>query len=190
MTQLYEGMFLLDNQAVRADWGQAKAAVTDALAKHGGTVRTARRWDERRLAYPIKGRKRATYLLTYFEQDGAQSQALRRDLEIDERVLRYLILSVEELPEGELEKSQAELESGFSVPPPPTDDEPLEEPQRESEGSGGDGGEAEASSEDSGAADDSGSDKEGPDKEGSDEKGSDEEPSSEQAEKKSSKEEA
>ena len=155
MTQLYEGMFLLDNQAVRTDWGQAKAAITDALAKHGASVRTARRWDERRLAYPIKGRKRATYLLTYFEQEGARSEALRRDLEIDERVLRYLILSVDELPEGELEKSQAELEAGFSVPPPPTDDEPAEEPQREAEGSDDD---SDDSDEDTSGDDDSGSD--------------------------------
>jgi len=137
MTQLYEGMFLLDNQAVRADWGGAKAAVTELLAKHGATVRTARRWDERRLAYPIKGRKRATYLLSYFEQDGAGGDVLRHDLDIAEGVLRYLILTAEVIPQGELEKSQAELEAGFSVPPPPADDEPLagaEEASAEDEG--------------------------------------------------------
>lgn len=156
MTQLYEGMFLLDNQTVRTDWGQAKAAITDALAKHGATVRTARRWDERRLAYPIRGRKRATYLLTYFEQDGTRTEALRRDLEIDERVLRYLILSVDALPEGELEKSQAELEAGFSVPPPPTDDEPAEEPAREDKSSDDDSADDEDSDEDSGGDEDGG----------------------------------
>ena len=48
MPQLYEGMFLLDNQAVRDDWNAAKAVVTSLLAKHGGRVQTARRWDERR----------------------------------------------------------------------------------------------------------------------------------------------
>lgn len=125
--KLYEGMFLLDNQVVRADWNAAKAAVTGALAKHGAAVKTARRWDERRLAYPIKGRKRATYLLAYFEQGSDGAATLRRDLEIDERVLRYLITSVEELPEGELEKSQAELEAGFQIPPMPGDDDVGEE---------------------------------------------------------------
>ena len=125
--KLYEGMFLLDNQVVRADWGAAKAVVTGALAKYGAAVKTARRWDERRLAYPIKGRKRATYLLAYFEQQGTGVQGLRRDLEIDERVLRYLITSCEALPEGELEKSQAELEAGFQIPPMPGDDEVVEE---------------------------------------------------------------
>jgi small subunit ribosomal protein S6 len=127
MTQLYEGMFLLDNQAVRADWAAAKAVVTALISKHGGRVQTARRWDERRLSYSIRGRKRGTYLLAHFEQDAAGSQTLRRDLDIEERILRYLILAVEALPAGELEASKAELESGFSVPPPPPDDEPAHE---------------------------------------------------------------
>ena len=51
---LYEGMFLIDNDTVRAGWASAKAVVTDLIAKHGGSVSSARRWDERRLAYPIR----------------------------------------------------------------------------------------------------------------------------------------
>jgi ribosomal protein S6 len=126
--KLYEGMFLLDNQVVRADWNAVKAAVTGTLAKHGAKVLTARRWDERRLAYPIRGRKRGTYLLAYFEQDAHGTQSVRRDLEIDERVLRYLIQAAAGgLPEGELEKSQAELEAGFTLPPTPGDDDVVEE---------------------------------------------------------------
>lgn len=126
--KLYEGMFLLDNQVVRADWNAVKTAVTGTLAKHGAKVLSARRWDERRLAYPIKGRKRGTYLLTYFEQAASGTQSVRRDFEIDERVLRYLIQAADEgLPEGELEKSQAELEAGFTLPPMPGDDEVVEE---------------------------------------------------------------
>ena len=132
---LYEGMFLLDNHAVRADWGRAKGAVTETLAKHGAEVVSARRWDERKLAYPIGGKKRATYLLTYYQAPFDSVAALRRDLELDERVLRYLILNADSVPEGELEKSQAELEAGFAVPPPPADEEPAgranEEPPAE-----------------------------------------------------------
>lgn len=121
---LYEGMFLLDNQAVRADWGLAKGAVTETLSKHGAEVVSARRWDERKLAYPIEGKKRATYLLTYYQAPFDTVAALRRDLELDERILRYLILRADTVPEGEVEKSRAELEAGFAVPPPPADEEP------------------------------------------------------------------
>ena len=57
MATVYEGMFLLDNEVVREDWKTAKALVTATIEKHGGTIHTARRWEERPLAYPIKGKK-------------------------------------------------------------------------------------------------------------------------------------
>ena len=119
---LYEGMFLLDNAVVREDWKKAKAVVSDAVAKHGGAVQTSRRFDERRLAYTIRGKNRATYLLAYFEIGGDGLPALRRELELSERVLRYLILRVEQIPGPELELSQAENAEGFVVPTPPQDD--------------------------------------------------------------------
>ncbi len=140
-------MFLLDNQVVRADWNRAKSAVTDTLAKHGATVLSARRWDERKLAYTIKGKTRATYLLAYFEVGANGVNEMRRDLELDERVMRYLIVRVEALPAGELEKAAEEAGVGFTIPPPPNEeaqsyerrvfgdlaDRPIHEPSRHSE---------------------------------------------------------
>jgi small subunit ribosomal protein S6 len=130
LTRLYETMVLIDNQVVREDWVKAKASITDAFAKHGGKVVSSRRWDERRLAYPIANRRRATFVLSYVEIESENLSALRRDFELSERVLRYLVLKVEKLPEGELEKAQAEQQSDFVVPPPPADDAPEPEPVR------------------------------------------------------------
>jgi small subunit ribosomal protein S6 len=117
-------MFLLDNQAVRAGWRQAKAAVTDVLAKHGARVATARRFDERRLAYTIKGKKRGTYLLAYYEIDPAGTDGLRHELDLSETVLRYIQIGAESVPETERALHQAELSDTFEVPPPPEDVEP------------------------------------------------------------------
>lgn len=127
-TRLYESMFLLDNQMVREDWNKAKAMVLDLFTKHGAKVISARRWDERRLAYPIEGRKRATFLIVYAEMGNEHQVALRRDFELNERILRSLLLKVEKMPEGEIEKAQAESASDFVVPAPPPDDAP--EPER------------------------------------------------------------
>ena len=134
--KLYETMLLLDNQAVRAGWRQAKSAVTDVLAKHGARVATARRFDERRLAYPIKGRKRGTYLLAYYEIDPAGTDGLRRELDLSETVLRYIQVGAESVPEAERALHQAELSDTFEVPPPPEDVEP-EGREEEDEGSEG-----------------------------------------------------
>ena len=131
MNRLYEGMFLLDNQVVREDWKSAKALVAESLQKHGAKLRTLRRWDERKLAYPIAGRKRATYYLGYFDIGVEALPALRRELDLSEKVLRHLILSCEAVPETENELAAAELAEGFLVPAPPPDDAP--EPKREEE---------------------------------------------------------
>jgi ribosomal protein S6 len=136
LTRLYEGMFLLDNQVVREDWNKAKGIVTDTLAKHGAKVLSARRWDERKLAYPIDKKNRATFLLAYYEMGNQHIPELRRDLELNERVLRYLILQVEALPATEAELAAAEQAEGFAVPAPPPDDAPEPQPEREQRGSG------------------------------------------------------
>ena len=122
MAYIYEGMFLIDNDLVRSGWESAKGVVTGLLEKHGATVHTARRWDERALAYPIKGKRRATYLLTYFEFDGTQMPMLNRDLEITDGVLRYINLRRDEVPATEREAAGKETEADFVVPEPPADD--------------------------------------------------------------------
>lgn len=126
----YEGMFLLDNGVVRADWKSAKNVIADSIKKDGGEIVTLRRFDERRLAYTIRGRRRGTYYLTYFKAAPTAITAIRREFELDERVLRYLVLRTETVPEAEFELAKAELAEGYSVPPPPSDDEPIavEEP--------------------------------------------------------------
>lgn len=122
MAQIYEGMFLLDNDVVRAGYGTAKSHVTELIAKHGGTVRTARHWGERKLAYKVNGRSRATYLLTYYEIPADNIPTLIRDLDLSETILRYLNLAVDAIPEGEAEHSEKESAAGFTLPEPPRDE--------------------------------------------------------------------
>lgn len=130
MTALYESMFLLDNAVVREGWNKAKAVVTDALEKHGAKVTTIRRWDERKLAYTMRGKNRGTYALCYFTMGNEHIAAMRREFDLNERVLRYLILCADEVPATETELAAAEHAADFVVPPPPPDDmvEPDEGP--------------------------------------------------------------
>ena len=98
------------------------AVVKRLITKHGGKVLAARRWEERKLAYPIKQRRRGTYLLVYGDLAGAGVATLRRELDLTESVLRYLILTVEAVPPQEIELTRLESEAGFVVPPPPLED--------------------------------------------------------------------
>ena len=118
-TKTYECMCLLDNREVRKGWESLKTAVAGLFTKHGAKVLSSRRWDERRLAYPMKGQLRATYLLIYFSIDTNAIPALRRELEFSEEMLRYMITDCAEVPADAYEP-----EAEFDVASIPVDDAP------------------------------------------------------------------
>ena len=90
----YEGMFLLDSTKAAAAWEESVKQVHDILAKHNAEIVASRQWDERRLAYPISGHKKATYLLTYFKTDGSKLKEIVADCHLSDLILRELILKV------------------------------------------------------------------------------------------------
>ena len=122
MERIYEAMYLIDNAVVREDWNQAKSLITDTLTKYGANILSARRWDERRLGYPIKGKNRATFLLAYYQVPPENIPAMRREFELKESVLRSLELVVDAVPETEKALVEVETAADFKVPTPPDDD--------------------------------------------------------------------
>ena len=90
----YEGMFLLDSAKVAVSWDDSVKHVHDILTKHQSEIVAHRQWDERRLAYPVEGHKKGTYLLTYFKSDGSNLKELVADCHLSDVVIRELILKV------------------------------------------------------------------------------------------------
>jgi small subunit ribosomal protein S6 len=70
--QVYEGMFILDPSKYSRDPAASAQQVADIITQNGGTILAARLWDERKLAYPIKGHKKGVYWLTYFRMEGGR----------------------------------------------------------------------------------------------------------------------
>lgn len=93
---VYEGMFILDAGKYGRDPGGLAQQINDLIAQFGGTVLAARLWDERKLAYPIKGQKKGAYWLTYFRMPGGNLAALERQCEITEEIIRKLVLKVDD----------------------------------------------------------------------------------------------
>jgi small subunit ribosomal protein S6 len=116
-------MCLLDNREVRKGWQPLKDAITGLFTKHGAKILSSRRWEERRLAYPINGQHRGTYLLVYFAVDTQAVAAMRRDLQFNEALLRWLLVDCAEVPQGAYEP-----EADFDVNAIPADDAPVEPP--------------------------------------------------------------
>lgn len=121
----YECMCVLDNREVRKGWQPLKDAVAALFTKHGAQVLSARRWDERRLAYPINLQLRGTFLLTYFKADTQQVANIRRDMQFSDSVLRSLIVSCAEVPaeaytpEAEFDVNAVQVEDIRTAAPAP-----------------------------------------------------------------------
>ena len=90
----YEGMFLLDSTKVAVSWDESVKHVHDILSKHQSEIVASRQWDERRLAYPVEGHKKGTYLLTYFKTDGTTLKEIVADCHLSDVIIRELILKV------------------------------------------------------------------------------------------------
>jgi len=87
----YEGMFLLHAGRLAESEQTAVARVTELLKRQNIEPLRIDIWDERRLAYPIEGQKRGTYVLAHFEAPPEAITHVNRDVNITEDILRALI---------------------------------------------------------------------------------------------------
>jgi len=92
---VYEGMYIFDSNRYGRDANGTAASISGAVEKLGGSMLVNRLWEERRLAYPINGQRKGTYWLSYFKLDSKNITALKRDLALNETVMRSLILKVD-----------------------------------------------------------------------------------------------
>ncbi len=94
-TQNYDCFFLFDSNRYNRDPGGVAATIQDAVVKFGGEMLASRLWEERRLAYPIKGQSKGTYWITYFKMDSLKLKEFERDCKLNENILRYLVTRID-----------------------------------------------------------------------------------------------
>ncbi len=91
MLRRYEGLFLFDSAVIR-DWPTIEAEVKRLMERIGATLLVCVKFDERKLAFEIRRRKRGTYVLTYFDAPMAKIGELERDAQLSEVILRAMVL--------------------------------------------------------------------------------------------------
>jgi small subunit ribosomal protein S6 len=111
---LYEAMFLLDS----GDFEAAKAPAEGILTRYGAQILAMKPWDDRRLAYEVAGRKRGLYVLTYFKADPARIAEIEHDCQLDERILRSLIIRHESLSDETINALTPATGGGQRAPEP------------------------------------------------------------------------
>jgi small subunit ribosomal protein S6 len=91
--KLYEGMFILDDARCAEDYNGTVATVHDILTQQGAEIVDSRKWEERKLAYPIRRRQRGVYALIHFNAPPEAIVQIERQLRLaTDVVLRSLIV--------------------------------------------------------------------------------------------------
>ena len=87
----YEMLYLLNNDATEEAKAQLIEKYEGIVTKMGGNVLSTDKWGAKKLAYPIKFKNEAYYVLSTFEADGAVVNELNRVARIDADVYRLIV---------------------------------------------------------------------------------------------------
>ena len=123
-TRLYETTFIVNASLDDSQTDAVIARVQDVIVKNGGTVNALNKWGRKRLSYPINKKTNGFYVNVEFTAPGTLLAAMERSFQLDEMILRFLILQVDKKALAARAKAQA----AAAAPPPEAAPVPAREP--------------------------------------------------------------
>jgi small subunit ribosomal protein S6 len=97
----YENIFIARQDISTAQVEALADTFTNLVAENGGKVEKREYWGLRNLAYRMKKNRKGHYVLFNLDAPAAAVSELERNMRINEDVLRYLTIRVEELEAGQ-----------------------------------------------------------------------------------------
>ena len=104
-TYTYEGLFLFPQSAV-SDLQGAADHVLEILQRADAQVISFKKWEERRLAYEIRGNKRGLYFLAYFTCKADKLAHIERDCSLSEKLLRAMVTRADHITPEVMEAAE------------------------------------------------------------------------------------
>lgn len=97
---LYEHVFLARQDLSQAQVDALAAAATEIVEANEGKVVKSETWGLKNLAYKIKRNRKAHFVMLNIEASGAAVAELERQTAINEDVIRYVTIRVDEHEDG------------------------------------------------------------------------------------------
>jgi small subunit ribosomal protein S6 len=104
-TYQYEGLFLFPQSSV-SDLQGAHDHVLEILQRAGAEILSMKKWDERRLAFEVRGNKRGVYFLVYFKAKGNKLAQIERDCSLSEELLRAMVTRADQVPQDVIQAAE------------------------------------------------------------------------------------
>jgi small subunit ribosomal protein S6 len=96
---LYESVFIARQDLTPAQVETLSGTVAELITKEGGKVTKTEQWGLKTLAYRIKKNKKGHYVLMNIDSPAAAIAEMERTIRINEDVLRYLTIRMDQLEE-------------------------------------------------------------------------------------------
>lgn len=97
---LYESVFLARQDISNAQVDQLADQFSEIITNMGGTIAKREYWGVRKLAYRIKKNRKAHYVLLNIDAPSDAVLEMERNMRLNEDILRYLTLRIEEVDEA------------------------------------------------------------------------------------------
>ena len=97
----YENVFIARQEISAAQVDALSDQFTAVLTENGGGVKKKEYWGLKTLAYRIKKNRKGHYVLLNIDAPPAAVQEMERQMRINEDILRFLTVRVDELEEGQ-----------------------------------------------------------------------------------------
>lgn len=97
---LYEHIYMARQDVSTGQVEELTKTLTDLLSANGGTVSKTEYWGLKSLTYRIRKNRKAHYTLLNIEAPAAAVAEMERQMRINEDILRFMTVRVEEHEEG------------------------------------------------------------------------------------------
>ena len=108
--RLYESVFIARQDITSAQVEAMADEFAEIITSAGGSIKKREYWGLRSLAYRIKKNRKGHYLMFNLETGPEALREFERKMGLNEDVLRFLNLSIEEVEEGPSIMMQAKTE--------------------------------------------------------------------------------
>ena len=92
----YELIYIIDTAVEESARKELIERFSGIITNNGGVIEKVDEWGKRRLAYTIDYKTEGYYVLVNFEAEGDVPKEVERNLEINENIIRYLTVKLEE----------------------------------------------------------------------------------------------
>ena len=97
----YECVYIARQELTVTQTDQLSDELSKIVTDNSGKVKTREYWGLKNLAYKIRKNRKGHYTMFHIEAPSAVIVELERNMGLNEDILRYLTLKVDEIPEGQ-----------------------------------------------------------------------------------------